>query len=87
MSVFTNDRQNPIKVQFRKVGKVYGAGSPEENAFDNEKETSYPFEEVLVAVGESVDVGEITWSDIVEITPFSEATQKSLDQIGREGTA
>ena len=81
MATYTNDKQNPVKVQFKKVGKEYNAGGPDENPFDSETKTSYPFEEVTVQVGESVDLGEVTWSDTVEITPFSEATQKSLDGV------
>ena len=48
--------------------------------------TSYPFEEVQVAVGESVDISETIWATVVEITPFSEATQKSFDEQARLGS-
>lgn len=81
MSVLKNEGSNPIKVQFKKEGKIYNENIGDGNPFDSDERTSYPFEEVQLAVGESVDLGKITWSQVIEITPFSEATQKSLDAL------
>ena len=86
MSVFKNEAQNPVKVQFKKSGKVYNVAIGDGPVVDEADKTSYPFDEVTVAVGESVDLGAVTWSQVIEVTPFSEAAQKSLDAFVKSGS-
>lgn len=76
---FTNGHQNPVKVQFRKVGKSYSVGGDAGSAVDNDKETFNPFDEVQVEVGATVDLGDVVSYKVVEVTPFSEKTEKSLN--------
>lgn len=70
--VFTNPKQNPVKVQYRLKGKVYNDGVGDGNPFDDGKRTSYPFEEVTVAVGESVELGAAEILKTIEITSTAE---------------
>ena len=81
MATYKNEGVNPVKVQFKKAGKQYGVVVGDGDVFDSADRTTYPFEEQIVAVGETVDFGDVEIVDTVEMTPFSEATQKSLDQM------
>lgn len=79
MSSVRNEFANPLKVQYRKAGKTYNVPNGDQAGFDSEDRTSYPFDELEVAVGESVELNEVEILNIVELKPLSEATQKSLD--------
>ncbi len=79
MSQFKNEGEHPVKVMFKKAGKEYNVSVGDSSAFDSGDRTSYPFDEQIVAVGETVDFGDAAIVKTVEMTPFSEATQKSLD--------
>lgn len=67
--VFTNPKQNPVKVMYKLKGKWYNQSVGDGNAFDDGKRTSYPFEEVVVAVGETVELGAAVIFEVIEITP------------------
>ena len=85
MSQYENKGQNPVKVQFKKAGKTYNVNLGEAgNHFDSEDQTSYPFDEITVAVGETVNLGDAQVLDVIEITPFSKATEESFAQYGEQ---
>ena len=67
--VFTNSKTNPVKVQYKLKGKWYNQSAGDGNAFDDGKRTSYPFEEVTVAAGETVELGAAVIIALIEITP------------------
>lgn len=66
MSVYTNETSETVRVQYRKVGKFYHVGIGEGGEqFDDGEKTSYPFDEAILAAGESVDLGETSWQTVV----------------------
>lgn len=67
--VFTNSKTNPVKVQYKLKGKWYNQSVGDGNPFDDGKRTSYPFEEVTVAAGETVELGAAVIIALIEITP------------------
>lgn len=77
MSVFTNETNETVKVLFKKVGKVYGVGG--DAVFDDGVSTSYPFDEVTVLAGDSVEIGDVSWSKSVTLTGESSTRFESLE--------
>lgn len=69
MTTYVNAKTVPVKVQYKLEGKYYNQSVGDGNPFDDGKRTSYPFEEVTVAAGETVELGAATIIALIEITP------------------
>jgi hypothetical protein len=79
MSVFKNEKDLAVKVQFRIVGKAYSIGGEEgTGVIDTPEKTTYPFEEVIVEAGQTVDLGNVEVLDVVDMSVVSEAATKSF---------
>ena len=70
MSSYTNSSAGPEKVMFKVEGKQYNVGGGEGSIVDTPTQTSYPFDEVIVAAGATVDLGN---SSIVKVVAMSTA--------------
>jgi hypothetical protein len=90
MSVFKNEKDLAVKVQFRIVGKAYSIGGEEgTGVIDTPEKTTYPFEEVIVEAGQTVDLGNVEVVevvDVVDMTAVSEAATKSFEAFQAAGT-
>jgi hypothetical protein len=87
MSVFKNEKDLAVKVQFRIVGKAYSIGGEEgTGVIDTPEKTTYPFEEVIVEAGQTVDLGNVEVVDVVDMIAVSEAATKSFEAFQAAGT-
>ncbi len=68
MSSYTNDTGAKVKVLYRTEGKFYGSGQGEGDVVDTAERTTYPFEEVVVEAGATVDLGEVSWKKVVDMS-------------------
>lgn len=87
MSVFKNEKDLAVKVQFKIVGKAYSIGGEEgTGVIDTPEKTTYPFEEVIVEAGQTVDLGNVEVVDVVDMSVVSEAATKSFEAFQAAGT-
>lgn len=84
MASFKNEKDLAVKVQFKIVGKNYGVTY--DGVIDTPKETTYPFEEVIVEAGQEVDLGNVEVIGAVDMTAVSEAATKSFEAFQAAGT-
>ena len=79
MSSYTNGSAGPEKVMFRIDGKTYNNGTQEGTATDNATSTFYPFDEVVVAAGATVDLGNSTFVKVVALDASAAAPSRVGD--------
>lgn len=63
-----------IRVDYRVPGKVYGLNSEGVAPFNNDKETTDPFDSKDVAVGGTFDTEGVHFVKVVEYTPTPDST-------------
>lgn len=78
MTTFTNDKAVAVKVAFKLDGKTYNNGTQEANAVDNDKTTHFPFDEVVVPAGKTVDLGKATIVATTDMIEGSAGSAKSF---------
>jgi hypothetical protein len=79
MSSYTNGSAGPEKVMFKIEGKTYNNGTQEGTAVDNATSTFYPFDEVTVAAGATVDLGDSTIVKVVALDSAAAAPSRVGD--------
>ena len=84
MSAFKNEKDLAVKVQFKIAGKFYNIGG--EDVIDTPEKTTYPFEEVIVEAGQTVDLGNVEVLAVVDMSVVSEAATKSFEAFQAAGT-
>jgi hypothetical protein len=68
MATFTNTSANNVKVMYKLVGKRYEARSAEQyTGMNTATESDFPWDEVLVGPGVTVNIGETTWQKVVDM--------------------
>lgn len=81
MATYTNSSAGAEKVMFKVAGKQYGVNSGEGDVFDTPTSTSYPFDEIIVAAGATVDLGNVTWQKSVAFV----TTPAAASRVGTGG--
>lgn len=62
----------PLRVDYRVKGKTYSEGS-EQGHYDEGDRSTWPFDSVELAVGQSINLGE--GDTLVRVTPLGDAAQ------------
>lgn len=68
MATFTNTGTNNVKVMYKLVGKRYNANPGEQyTGLNTATESDFPWDEVVVGPGVTVNIGETSWQKVVDL--------------------
>ena len=84
MSVFKNEKDLAVKVQFKIAGKFYNIGG--EDVVDTPEKTTYPFEEVIVEAGQTDHLGNVERLGVLYMSVVIVAATQSYEAFQAAGT-
>lgn len=85
MATYANSGLVPVKVMYKVDGKTYGVQVGDGNGFDDGKRTSYPFDEVVVTPGTTVDLGNAAIIKTIDLSAPAEVRVVVGDPTGATG--
>ena len=85
MASYSNTGAVPVKVTYKVDGKTYNVQVGDGNGFDDGKRTSYPFDEVVVVPGATVELGAAAILNTIELSAPAEVRVVVGDATGAAG--
>jgi len=85
MATFTNTGSNTVKVMFKVDGKRYNNAGEDYTGRNTATESDFPWDEVLVAPGATVNLGNVVWQKEVDMGPPQTAVVRVGPPRGQAG--